>query len=157
MPSLSNQSSLPPSTHPPGFPSSQLEAEAAVRGMLDQGQTFLAHDLARKALRRFPDSVRLRQATALALLRAGALAEAQAVLEELYPAPLRADTVPLRHGEEADEETLGLIARVYKDLWKRSGRAEDACRARDAYGRGFEASGGSWTRHQCRDSVLDRR
>ena len=113
--------------------------------MLDQGQTFLAHDLAREALRRFPDSVRLRQATALALLRAGALAEAQDVLEDLYPAPLRADAIPLRHGGEADEETLGLIARVYKDLWKRSGRAEDARRARDAYGRGFEASGGPWT------------
>ena len=113
--------------------------------MLDQGQTFLAHDLTRKALHRFPDSTRLRQALALALLRAGALAEAQDALEDLYPSPLRADAVPLRHGDEADEETLGLIARVYKDLWRRSGRVEDARRARDAYGRGFEASGGSWT------------
>ena len=145
MPSVSSRSLNPRSPQPPDLPSSQEEVEAATQKMLDQGQTFLAHDLARKALRRFPDSVRLRQATALALLRAGALAEAQGVLEDLYPAPLRADVIPLRHGAEADEETLGLIARVYKDLWKRSGRVEDARRARDAYGRGFEASGGSWT------------
>ena len=145
MPLDLDQSPLPRSPQPSEFPSSQTEAEAAIRRMLDQGQTFLAHDLARKALRRFPDSARLRQATALALLRAGALAEAQGTLEELYPVPLRADSVPLRHGDEADEETLGLIARVYKDLWRRSDRTEDARRARDAYQRGFEASGGSWT------------
>ncbi len=145
MPLLPSQSLDPRSPQPPDFPSSQAEAEAAVRTMLDQGQTFRAHDLAQKALRRFPDSARLRQATALALLRAGALAEAQGVLEDLYPAPMRRDSVPLRHGAEADEETLGLIARVYKDVWRRSGRVEDARCARDAYGRGFEASGGSWT------------
>lgn len=145
MPSLSSQLLNPHSPQSPDSPPSQAEAEDSIRTMLDQGQTFLAHDLARKALRRFPDSARLRQATALALLRAGALAEAQGVLENLYPVPLRADAVPLRHGAEADEETLGLIARVHKDLWRRSGRAEDARRARDAYGRGFEASGGSWT------------
>ena len=145
MPSLPSQSLIPHSPPSPGLPPSQTEAEAAIQRMLDRGQTFLAHDLAREALRRFPDSARLRQATALALLRAGALAEAQQVLEDLYPAPMRADVIPLRHGAEADEETLGLIARVYKDLWKRSGRVEDARRARDAYGRGFEASGGSWT------------
>jgi len=99
--------------------------------MLDQGQTFLAHDLAQSALRRFPDSVRLRQAAALALLRAGALAEAQGVLESL--------------GAPPDEETLGLLARVYKGLWKRSGTPEDARHARDAYLRGFRASHGLWT------------
>lgn len=145
MPLGLDQSSVSRSPQPPDFPSSQGEAETAIRRMLDQGQTFLAHDLARKALRRFPDSAALKQAVILALLRAGALAEAQDALEDLYPAPLRADAVPLRHGAEADEETLGLIARVYKDLWRRSGKPEDARRARDAYERGFEASGGSWT------------
>lgn len=145
MPLDLDQSAPLHSPQPPGFPSSQAEAETAVRRMLDQGQTFLAHDLTQKALRRFPDSVRLRQAVALALLRAGALAEAQVALEDLYPAPLRADAVPLRGGAEADEETLGLIARVYKDLWRRSGRPEDVRRARDAYTRGFEASRGVWT------------
>ncbi|MDQ2800850.1 MAG: DUF4071 domain-containing protein, partial [Armatimonadota bacterium] len=138
-------SSIPSSSQSPDFPSFQAEAEAAVRQMLDRGQTFLAHDLARTALHRFPDSARLKQAVALTLLRAGALSEAQAALECLYPTPLRPDAVPLRHATQVDEETLGLIARVYKDLWKRSGQPEDACRARDAYLRGFQASGGYWT------------
>ena len=110
---------------------SQSEAEASVRQMLDQGQTFLAHDLAHGALRHYPDSVRLRQAAALALLRAGALTEAQALLEPLSAQP--------------DEETLGLLGRVYKGLWKRSGTREDCRRARDAYLRGFLESHGPWT------------
>ena len=47
--------------------------------------------------------------------------------------------------QNADEEALGLLGRVHKDLWKRSGRVEDARLARDTYHRSFVATGGYWT------------
>jgi len=102
--------------------------------MLDEGQTFLAHDLARSALLSYPDSVRLRQSLALALLRAGALSDAKATLREMRSVQ-----------PEADGETLGLVGRVYKEQWKRSRATNDARRARDAYRRGFEATRSLWT------------
>ncbi len=121
-----------PPDSPPPLAEPVTEVEARVRRMLDQGQTFLAHDLARGALLRFPDSVGLRQASALALLRAGALGEAEAALE----GGLR---------DRTDEETQGLRARIHKERWRRSGTAEDARQARDAYLQAFRASRGPWT------------
>jgi pilus assembly protein FimV len=117
--------------HSPSSLNSPADAEARIRQMLDQGQTFLAHDLAQSALRQFPESVGLRQALALALLRAGALGEAETALSRL--------------AEVRDEETLGLHARIHKERWRRSGAPEDARLARDAYGEAFRASRGSWT------------
>lgn len=40
-----------------------------------------------------------------------------------------------------DPESWGLLGRVYKDLWRRSGQRSDAERSRDTYRRGFERTG----------------
>ncbi len=44
-----------------------------------------------------------------------------------------------------DEETLGLLARVYKGSWQESGKPEDASKSRDTYLRAFSATSGLWS------------
>ena len=58
-------------------PLSQMECEATAKQIIDEGQAFLAHDFAQSALARFPESLTLRQVSALALIRTGALGEAK--------------------------------------------------------------------------------
>jgi class 3 adenylate cyclase len=48
-------------------------------------------------------------------------------------------------GGDTDEETLGHLARAYKDIWKRSRSDADARRCRDMYERAFTLTGGYWT------------
>lgn len=112
------------------------DAEARLRALLDQGQTFFAYDFAQRARKQFPNSVPIAQGLALALMRAGAPDDAQQVLEELS-----AQSEP----GARDEETQGLQARIARDRWERTGQEGDARRARDAYRDGFRASGGGWT------------
>ena len=50
-----------------------------------------------------------------------------------------------QNAPDSDEETLGLLARVYKDSWRRSGAAEDGSRSRDIYLRSFLSLGGYWS------------
>ncbi len=49
----------------------------------------------------------------------------------------------------SDEETLGMLARTHKDFWLQAQdeatRTEQLRRARDAYLRAYELSGGYWT------------
>lgn len=170
--------------HPADHPRTQTEWEAAAKDLLDEGQAFLAYDLAREGLAEYPESLPLKQTLAQALRRTGALAEARAILEPLCP-PVAPDparllalygelrgllgAAPARpapdmlevltelvaeyaragellpQGPAADEETLGLLARVYKDLWQQSDREDDARRSRDTYLRGFHLSGGIYT------------
>jgi class 3 adenylate cyclase len=78
--------------------------EAAVRA-LQQGAPLVAVDLAGEALRLFPGDARLRQLLALALARSGASRHANELLHAL-----------VAEGH-ADEETVGMLARTYKDLW----------------------------------------
>jgi class 3 adenylate cyclase len=172
-----------------GYPRSQAEFETAVRRLIDEGQPFTAYDLATEALTAFPDSVRLRQSAALALIRTGAADRAKALLEPLCAGSalpegtydslcdefsrmvsaaarsrrerpggdeMRAAIkrflgvlVPLsahaaREGD-ADEETLGLLARVHKTSWLMTGEPADAKRALDLYLRGFTETGGYYT------------
>jgi class 3 adenylate cyclase len=72
--------------------------------ILKLGEPLLAYDVAAEGARLFPDNVRLRQLLALALARSGAAESASVVLQTLY-----------KEGHR-DEETLGLLARTYKDL-----------------------------------------
>ncbi|MDQ2731117.1 MAG: adenylate/guanylate cyclase domain-containing protein, partial [Armatimonadota bacterium] len=51
----------------------------------------------------------------------------------------------LRQETGADEETAGLLARVYKDTWKRTGDNADARRCRDTYLRAFRKTQGYYT------------
>lgn len=70
---------------------------------LSEGAPLLAYDLCRFVLHEQPTHSRLRQMQALALARCGAVEQAMKLIEEL-------------HGEGArDAESLGLLARLYKD------------------------------------------
>ena len=77
--------------------------------MLGSGEPLLAYDLADEGLAAFPKDVRLRQLQALALARSGDTGRAGRVLEDLR-----------REGNQ-DEETLGLLARTYKDIGIQAG------------------------------------
>jgi class 3 adenylate cyclase/catechol 2,3-dioxygenase-like lactoylglutathione lyase family enzyme len=72
---------------------------------LKQGAPLVAFDTAAEGLRHAPDDPRLRQLLALALARSGASREANQLLHAL-----------VSEGH-TDEETIGLLARTYKDLW----------------------------------------
>lgn len=45
----------------------------------------------------------------------------------------------------ANEETIGLLGRIYKDLWKRSGDLTLAQQSREIYAHGYRTTGGYWT------------
>jgi class 3 adenylate cyclase len=78
--------------------------------VLKSGEPLLGHDILGEGLERWRDDVRLRQLQGLALARSGATARANGVL------------VGLQQEGHGDAETLGLLARTYKDL---SGQAAD--------------------------------
>ena len=80
---------------------------------LKLGEPLLAYDILRHGLRLWPDDVRLRQLQARALANSGA---AEAALEVLQK--LRHDKL-LDPKERSHVETVGLLGRVYKDLWER--------------------------------------
>src|SRR5947207_4367045 len=63
----------------------QGDWEKAARQLLEEGQAFLAYDLARSGLAAFPGSVKLHQTAALALMGTGAYQEAQKLLETICP------------------------------------------------------------------------
>ena len=105
---------MPTPTHPiriglatfyQGSARSQTEWEEAVKQLLDEGQAFLAYDLAQMGLRQFPDSLKLKQTAARAWIRP-ALGETE-----------RLGTLPMA----PDEEAIGILGRVYRTvetLWK---------------------------------------
>jgi class 3 adenylate cyclase len=105
--------------------------------LLAAGCPILAYDSLVEGLTEFPDDIRLRQLLALALARSGASRAAIPLLEGL------------RAEGHVDEETLGLLARVHKDL------SADGCEAaerqhhlQEAYRHYAEAhrlSGGIWS------------
>lgn len=73
--------------------------------ILKLGEPLFAYDVLREGLSLWPADVRLRQLQALALARSGATQRANDALVQLH-----------REGH-SDEETLGVLARTYKDLW----------------------------------------
>ena len=75
---------------------------------LQLGEPLLAYDVAAEGVGLWPGDVRLRQLTALSLLRSHATEKAIAMLQELYDEG---------HG---GEETLGMMARAQKDLAERA-------------------------------------
>ena len=105
--------------------------------ILQQGEPLLAFDVVREGLSIFVSDVRLRQLQGLALARSGASERANEILEEL------------RCEGQADEETLGMLGRTYKDLAAYAPtdreRAELLKRATGIYAQAYEATGGYWT------------
>lgn len=104
----------------------------AVR-LIRAGQFFAAHDAAQAGLRRRPGDLRLTCASGQALVRTGALEQARALVE------------PVVAEGAQDEDLLGLLARIYKDRWRRSGDAQDLRQSRDIYLKAFRATGGIYT------------
>src|SRR3982750_208592 len=78
-----------------------------------EGESLLAIDIVTEGLRIYPADPNLLQMNALALARLGSHERASAIVEQL-----------LLRGESG-EETLGLIAQMFKDIWLRSGRTTD--------------------------------
>jgi class 3 adenylate cyclase len=105
-------------------------------GLLKIGEPLLAYDVAKQGLEYFASSVRLRQLLGLSLARSGAGNEARAILTQLYT-----------EGNE-DEETLGLLARSYKDMAEAQTDSEKRLsfqRAKDFYARAYEKTNGYWS------------
>ena len=104
---------------------------------LAQGEPLLAYDAISEGLTRSPDNVRLRQLQGLALARSGATQRANAVLERL------------RDEQHADEETLGMLGRTFKDLAAAAEhpgeRKKFLKRAAEIYGDAYQQSGGYWS------------
>ncbi len=105
--------------------------------ILAQGEPLLAYDVVNDALAKWPQDTRLRQLQGLALARSGATERANAALEKL------------RQAGQADEETLGMLARTYKDLASQTGskaeRKRFLHRAAEIYLQAYESSGGYWS------------
>jgi class 3 adenylate cyclase len=72
--------------------------------VLEAGEPLVAYDVVTEGLSYWPPDVRLRQLQGLALARSGATERANRILLQLY------------HEGRTDGETLGLLARTYKDL-----------------------------------------
>ncbi len=75
---------------------------------LKLGEPLLAYDVLAEGLTQWPEDIRLRQLQGLALARSGATVKANRILHEL-----------VQQGH-TDEETLGILARTYKDLWSQA-------------------------------------
>jgi class 3 adenylate cyclase len=105
--------------------------------ILGQGEPLLAYDVVNEVLTEWPDDLRLRQLQGLALARSGATARANAVLEKL------------RAEGQADEETLGMLGRTYKDLaanaHSAAQRGKFLKRAAETYAEAYRETGGYWT------------
>ena len=105
--------------------------------LLSQGAPLPAYDFIAEGLREFPGDPLLRRLMALALARSGATAQAQQILATL-----------VSEGHH-DEETAGMLARTFKDLWV---SARDRHRARGYleqahhwYADAHRVSGGYWS------------
>lgn len=105
--------------------------------VLNQGEPLLAYDVVHEGLKNCPDDVRLRQLQGLALARSGATERANYILEQL------------RAEKHVDEETLGMLARTYKDRAVHSKTPRDAQeflrRAAEIYSDAYRIKGGYWT------------
>jgi class 3 adenylate cyclase len=103
----------------------------------DLGQTMFAHDVLGEGLRIFPGHVRLTQLFSLQLIKCGFLLTARDLLTGL-----------MNQGN-FDEETLGILGRVHKEMWliEGNGAADHPhlARARELYVGAFRRSRGSYS------------
>jgi class 3 adenylate cyclase len=107
------------------------------RRLLRAGEPLLAYDVTREAVLLWPQDTQLQLLQALALARCRATGLANALLENLYAAGHR------------DEETVGLLARTYKDLWEEASdpalKQQYLLRAQSLYSESF--AGGRVSRY----------
>ncbi len=117
------------------IPQEQIALDA--EGLLKAGSPLVAYDVLAEGLRQFPGDVRMRQLLALALSRSGASRLANPILQQL-----------VREGHR-DEETTGMLARTYKDLWAASTdsteRQAQLALAFRHYADAFDTTRGYWS------------
>jgi class 3 adenylate cyclase/tetratricopeptide (TPR) repeat protein len=122
---------------PKAWPSSPEIYQLLGERILKQGAPLLAYDIISEGLKNCPIDVRLRQLQGLALARSGATERASRILEQL------------REENHVDEETLGMLARTYKDRAARTATSRDARkflrRAAEIYMQAHDLKGGYWT------------
>jgi class 3 adenylate cyclase len=108
-----------------------------VQRALASGEPLLAYDICAFGLGKAPHHLRLRQLQGLALARCGAAEQARQRLENLYSEGFR------------DEETLGILARTYKDLWSRQAHTsvgkKNLIRSQQLYEESYTRNGGYWS------------
>ncbi len=76
--------------------------------ILKLGEPLMAYDILSEGLKKWSNDTRLQQLLALSLARSGATQRANNLLLELV------------NSSKNDEETLSLLARTHKDLWKQA-------------------------------------
>ena len=97
------------------------------------GQAMFAHDVYREGLDKFPDNLRIKQLYSLSLIKCGFLFEARDILSELAS-----------QGHD-DEETLGILGRVYKEMWLMSDDLGHLRRSRHLYLKAFTLNRGYYS------------
>ena len=101
------------------------------------GQSMFAHDILQEGLHFFPDAVRLTQLYCLSLIKCGFLLRARDLLASL---------VDKGH---LDEETLGILGRVHKEMWLAEGNGDPKhphlAKSRDLYLDAFRRSRGHYS------------
>ncbi len=104
--------------------------------ILKQGEPLLAYDVIAEGLAACPTNVRLRQLQGLSLARSGATERANRLLEQL------------REENHIDEETLGMLARTYKDRAAHAAtsreRRKHLRRSEETYAQAYKLNGGYW-------------
>ena len=108
------------------------EFQTNARQANTEGEALRACDIATEGLKLWPEDLKLRQMLALALARMGSHERSRDILQQLQS-----------EGHE-DQETLGLLARTYKDLWLRTGKPRDLDRAYREYRKAFDAAPASY-------------
>lgn len=101
----------------PALAQDVLEYEKTVRESAAVGQLLTAIEVARDGLSRFGGGKTLQQQLALALAQTGALDAARKVLADVLV------------GSAQDEETLCLLGRVYKEMWRHAAVPAEAAEA----------------------------
>lgn len=93
--------------------------------LIKKAQYFQAHNLCLDLLNKDSENLKLKQLYVLTLTRLGATEKALSYLEPIY------------RQDNHDEETSGLMGKIYKDLWKKNNNANYAKLSRDIYLKNF--------------------
>ena len=101
------------------------QAIFSIEKALDQGLVFQAHNIASELLLDYPDHKRLTQLKVITLNRLGQPEKAIETIQQI-----------IRKGAH-DGETMGLLGRTYKDLYKSSGDMTYLEKAAEAYYKGY--------------------
>ncbi len=102
------------------------------------GQSMFAHDILQEGMAHFPGHLRITQLYALSLIKCGFLGKARELLTRLVV-----------KGQHYDEETLGILGRVYKDMWLITGgcagKDPNLLKSRNLYFKAFQKSKGYYS------------